>query len=326
MRTRYLWLFVAVLFVSGWLAVGLQDDRRTVALKATYERPRDPPRPFTLDGRDSIVFCGVTYDLHRPFLREGLQDALDYFRDRQGWLAMTQRRQGRYGPLIRQELASRGLHSDLRLMFAWESELNRWARSWADAAGIAQFMPLTAAGEGLLVNAYVDERYDPYQSIPAGCRYLAVHQPYFRDYLLLLAAYNAGPYATNARVQKQGTDDYFLLFQRPETMRYVFWLLAMKLIEEERLDWLPQLSGMQAHQPLLPVSRRVQKLSRTTTLRQLSEACGYDYELFLFLNPQLRRAELPAGISVPINYLAHEPVIVGFGRANSRNSKVLIHP
>ncbi len=76
-----------------------------------------------------------------------------------------------------------------------ESAFDPQAISWAGAAGIAQFMPDTAAGVGV-------EPFDPFASID-GCaqllaQYVKTYASRPNPYALALAAYNAGAGAVAA--------------------------------------------------------------------------------------------------------------------------------
>jgi len=68
-----------------------------------------------------------------------------------------------------------------------ESGFDPTALSPAGAAGIAQFMPATAAAAGLR------DPFDPDRAVPAAARLLAAHLRAFGSVPLALAAYNAGP-------------------------------------------------------------------------------------------------------------------------------------
>nr|MBA3585084.1 transglycosylase SLT domain-containing protein [Gemmatimonadota bacterium] len=79
------------------------------------------------------------------------------------------------------------------------------------AAGIAQFMPATAAGMGI-------DPMNAQQAIPAAARYLRQQYDAFGSWELALAAYNAGP----GNVQTYGNT----IPPFPETQHYVTTIMA----------------------------------------------------------------------------------------------------
>lgn len=92
-----------------------------------------------------------------------------------------------------------------------ESKFDPSARSPAGAAGVAQFMPGTAAQYGVNVN-------DPYSSLDGAARHMRdLLKKYNGDYRLALAAYNAGP----GNVDKYGEGVFSPDFARGETATYV---------------------------------------------------------------------------------------------------------
>jgi len=93
-----------------------------------------------------------------------------------------------------------------------ESGFDPTAVSPAGAAGIAQFMPATAAEWGLT------DRFDPVASIEAQARFMSSLLRQFRSVPLALAAYNAGPGA----VASCGCVPAY-----PETRAYVARILAL---------------------------------------------------------------------------------------------------
>ncbi|HLI15989.1 MAG TPA: NlpC/P60 family protein [Acidimicrobiales bacterium] len=89
-------------------------------------------------------------------------------------------------PLVTQAAASAKVPAALLAAILYEeSRFDPSARSSAGAEGIAQFMPATAAAQGI-------DPFDPAQAIPAAARLLAGYRAAFGSWSLAVAAYAAG--------------------------------------------------------------------------------------------------------------------------------------
>ena len=98
-----------------------------------------------------------------------------------------------YFPIIEQVLDEHGLPIELKYLAVVESALNPVALSRVGAAGIWQFMLPTGKSYGLEINSLIDERRDPVKATHAACRYFEDMYAIYKDWNLVLAAYNCGP-------------------------------------------------------------------------------------------------------------------------------------
>ena len=90
--------------------------------------------------------------------------------------------------MIESAATTHGLPLDFFVRVIWrESSFRPDAVSPAGAQGIAQFMPRTAAGRGLL------DPFDPVQALPQAAQFLQELSRQFGNLGLAAAAYNAGP-------------------------------------------------------------------------------------------------------------------------------------
>jgi hypothetical protein len=128
--------------------------------------------------------------------------------------------------------AEEGVPLELLVVAEIESSFDPLALSPKGARGPWQLMPSTAERFGLRVNGRTDERIHPERSTRAAARYLRELYTQFGDWLLALAAYNAGEQRVTNAIEKGGTRDFWQLAKRrllpEETRRYVPAVLDLK--------------------------------------------------------------------------------------------------
>ncbi len=109
---------------------------------------------------------------------------------------------------------AKGLPEELAYLAIVESGYKHTAKSHAGAAGTWQFMPYTGKHYGLRQDSHLDERLDPYKSVEAAATYLKRLHSYFDDWLLAVAAYNAGEGKIGRALEATGAKDFFSLVER----------------------------------------------------------------------------------------------------------------
>lgn len=125
-----------------------------------------------------------------------------------------------YFNLIDGILVRYGLPKELKYLAVIESDLKSNALSIAGARGPWQFMSYTAKGYGLRVNENVDDRTDYNKSTNAAAKYLLSLYKDFKDWLLVIAAYNGGPGRVYTAIRKSGSRDFWKLqYYLPEESR-----------------------------------------------------------------------------------------------------------
>lgn len=100
---------------------------------------------------------------------------------------------------------------ELKYLAVVESELKPTAVSKVGAVGTWQLMPETAKILGLKITVAEDERKSTSKSTKAAALYLRDLHTEFKDWLLVLAAYNCGPGPIYTAMKKSGSKNFWVL-------------------------------------------------------------------------------------------------------------------
>ncbi len=215
-------------------------------------------------------------------------------------------RMGTYGPMIRAELAARGMPQDLLYLAMIESGLNPNAYSRAHAAGMWQFIEETGQRYGLVVNRELDERRDPVKATAAALTYLQEMYDRFGSWYLAAAGYNTGENRVG-RIMRERTgsergadEDYWTIWDAlpRETRDYVPLMLAMGHIAKD-----PAKYGFHGIEPLEPLQFDEVTVPPKTPLTEVARAAGADVDALKALNPHIRRDVTPSSayaVRVPV--------------------------
>jgi hypothetical protein len=239
--------------------------------------------------------------LERPDVKERLEYEFYYLLDREGLLVMYLKRAARCNPIVEVILEMEEIPADLKFVPVAESGLVFRARSPADAVGYWQFMEPTAKRYGLTVDPYVDERRDLTRSTMAAAAYLKDLHEMFGSWTTAMAGYNWGEKNVARAAREQGTTYYYDLYLPHETERYVFRILALKLIMQDPEAYSIRVPEEDRY--FLPKVREVDIASDTPiSIDVLAEAASAGARTIRGLNPWMRRNVLPGGryrIAVP---------------------------
>ena len=139
-----------------------------------------------------------------------------------------------YFNLIDGILTQYGLPRELKYLAVIESDLKSNALSNMGARGPWQFMIYTAKDYGLRVNQFTDDRTDYYKSTNAAAKYLLSLYKDFKDWLLVIAAYNGGPGRVYSAIKKSGSRNFWSMqyFLPEESRNHVKKFIATHYIME----------------------------------------------------------------------------------------------
>jgi len=239
---------------------------------------------------DVVTFAGNRRVLE--YLEFFQLDARDRF---EIWLS----RLGRYEGMIRERLRARGLPEDLVYLTLIESGLSNTAVSRARAVGMWQFMAPTGRGYGLQIDAWMDERRDPFKATDAAVAHLNDLVQRLGSVYLAAAAYNAGAGRIEREIRRlpgePDTVDDQTFFQiadrrnlRRETRDYVPKLIAAALIAKQ-----PTRYGFTDIQRLPPLVFDEVSVPDATGLDVIARLADTTVAAMLELNPQFVRGITP---------------------------------
>ncbi len=231
--------------------------------------------------------------------------AREHYLRQSRYLELIGPRAERYLYYLVTEVERRDLPIELALLPLVESALNPFAFSNQRAAGLWQFMPATADYLGMRRDWWYDARLDVRDSTRYALDYLqALNKDFGGDWLLTLAAYNAGKGRVQRAIKRntaRGLEtDYWSLELPRETRHYVPRLIALSTLIafEEALELsLPEVPNHPVFSPV-PTGGQIEML-------RVAELAEIDLlELRRFNPGQLRWATAPGGsdeILVPVH-------------------------
>ncbi len=199
-----------------------------------------------------------------------------------------------YMPIFEEALDAYNLPLELRYLPIIESALNPSAVSRAGAAGLWQFMLNTGKIYGLESNSLVDDRRDPLKASWAAARYLSELYAIYKDWNLVIAAYNCGPGNINKAIRRaNGETDYWKIYSYlpRETQGYVPAFIAVNYIMNYYCDH--NICPMETN---IPTDTDTIQVDRKLHFQQIADLCGVEVDQIKSLNPQYKTNVIPGDI------------------------------
>jgi membrane-bound lytic murein transglycosylase D len=260
----------------------------------TIESSGHPCLVASLRLEGPLSFCGETVPTEEQEVRERYEKELLLALGNRAQVILWLKRSSRYLPFIEKSIVEWQMPDDLKYVAFAESALLPHAGSSKGAVGYWQFIPSTGRKYGLTINARVDERRNVFSSTQAALRYFRELRDTFGSWTLAAAAYNMGENRLMAEISEQGTNNYYHLHLPLETQRFIFRILAVKVILSDPGKYGFHFEDQDYY---LPPAFDVIQLNCTqeTPIRIVAQAAGTHFKTIKDLNPQIRGHYLPAG-------------------------------
>lgn len=242
-----------------------------------------PPLP------DSLTFAGEQVPMDEYDVREAVDRELMTNLYWQSNLLLYFKRAYRYFPIIEPILKENGLPDDFKYLAVIESGLTNVV-SPSNAAGFWQFLKTTGTIHGLEITNEVDERYHLEKATKAACTYLKNSYASQGSWTGAAAAYNMGDGGFKRSTTNQKTKSYWDLYLNSETARYVYRMLAVKILFENPEKYGIKLRLKDLYQPI-----PCYKISVDTSISNLVDFSiqqGVDFKTLKAFNPWLRNCAL----------------------------------
>jgi len=267
-KTLFLFFFVISIYATA------QQETDVYIENATYDLVKD--RLSCMQGEMPLHFNDKVYGFvnyftvrNRDYIKEVIRKSTMYF------------------PVFEEYLKKYNLPEELKYLAIVESGLSPQIQSRVGAGGLWQFMPYTGNMYKLHQDWYIDERFDPYESTEAACKYLSSLYGMFGNWELALAAYNSGPGNVRKAIRRSGYKKGFWEIYKylpRETRSYVpqFVAIAYTINYAEEHNLL-------VDEPAYFMDNDTLMIKGFANLKTLASELSICFEDIQTLNPNLKR-------------------------------------
>lgn len=199
------------------------------------------------------------------------------------------KRQAEAFKVVEPILAEYGIPDDFKYLMVAESGMVNVV-SPAKAEGYWQFLKATAKEYGLEINDDVDERYNLEKSTVAACKYLKDSYKSFGSWTTAAASYNVGRGSMKTQIELQKMNSFYDLRLNPETARYLYRIVAFKLIMTNPRNFGFNIREKDSYK--MPKTKVVEVKSEIPSLIDFAISYSTNYKVLKLLNPWLRSDKL----------------------------------
>ena len=243
---------------------------------------------------DALDFCGEPVELENRDVKERLEKELLLNLWGRPQVVLWIKRSNRYFPIIEKMLKKHKMPEDLKYIAIAESALRPHAGSNKGAIGFWQFLKSSGRKYGLSINSRKDERRNIFRSTEAAIAYFKHLYDLLGSWTLAAAAYNMGEQGLLSEILAQKTRYYYHLYLPLETQRYLFRVIAAKIILSD-----PEIYGFRFTEedlyPPLEFDRIKLECFQETPISVVAEAANTRFKVIKDLNPEIRGHFMAAG-------------------------------
>jgi LysM repeat protein len=254
------------------------------------------PGQFLIDAikiKPPLYFCNEPVPFEDD-VKERLEREMLIILDNSDDVILWIKRSHRYFPYIEKKLKENALPDDLKYIVIVESSLRPLASSHKGAVGFWQFIESTGLRYGMRINQSTDERRSFFSSTDAAISYLKDLYVIFGSWTLAAAAYNMGEDGLRTEMLMQKVNNYYKLYLNQETQRYVFRILAAKLILSNPAKYGFILTDDDLYKPV-EFDKINLIIRQPVPLFIIASAANTYFKVIKDLNPHLKNYDLPAG-------------------------------
>ena len=220
--------------------------------------------------------------------KRSVQQEIRWFQRNPRYWQRLQSRMQNYLPYILEKVLAEQIPAELALLPIIESALDPYAFSPYGANGLWQFMAPTAKQYGLQITPGYDGRRDIVASTDSALTYLERLYKRFDNWLLAVAAYNAGGGTVSKAIRRGESRDFFALKLPQETKAYVPRLLAMAAIINDPDKYEVQLPKVDMRPSFFVLNLPSQfDIAKIVAISKVPSATIYKW------NPALKRSQTP---------------------------------
>ena len=232
-----------------------------------------------------LEFAGERVPLDNFDIRESLDKELLINTYWHSQTILFIKKANRYFPLIEQVLRANNIPDDFKYLAVAESGLSNVV-SPKKAVGFWQLLEGTAKDYGLEVTNEVDERYHLAKSTEAACKFFKESYEVYDSWTLTAASFNAGRRGIDRQIVRQKQNDYYDLLLFEETARYIYRILALKLVMSNPEEYGFYLDKNDFYSTIPYYEVKVD--STITNIAEFALSHSTNYKIVKILNPWLR--------------------------------------